>query len=100
RSATRRLLRATLEAPAMTRRIVTLREHLGEEFKGVRSRLVRSVRPVFVPDDRGRPELVGSCTLLRIECQGLLSTAAHLINRYSDRYFYVGGAKCIVPIAG
>lgn len=50
-----------------------------EERRQLAERLQQSVAPLFVGDDNGRPGVVGSCVLVRLDFNFFAFTAAHVI---------------------
>ena len=60
----------------------------------------RSVRPLFIPDDRGNPFLTGSGILLSVGTRSFLLTAAHVFHGARDRGLYVGGLQDLVLVNG
>ncbi|HEX5006773.1 MAG TPA: hypothetical protein VFV70_06650, partial [Hyphomonadaceae bacterium] len=52
--------------------------------------LVDYVQPIFVLDERGRPELLGSAVLLQVGDTGLLLTAGHVLEEQRTLYSSFG----------
>ena len=50
-----------------------------EEQQLLAERLQRSVLPLFIEDDEGRPDRIGSCVLARLDSSYYAFTAAHVI---------------------
>jgi len=50
-----------------------------EERQRLAERLQESVVPLYVRDDRGRPSVIGSCVLVRLDSGFFAFTAAHVI---------------------
>lgn len=63
------------------------------------TKLLPAVGPVFVPDRRGEPEVIGSAVFLRVGPSHFVITAAHVTDRAGGQV-YVGGESRIVGISG
>jgi hypothetical protein len=50
-----------------------------EERRQLAERLRQSVVPLYIGDDKGRPGLIGSCVLVRLDSGSFAFTAAHVI---------------------
>jgi hypothetical protein len=72
-------------AEAMARR--------AEEQRQLAERLQESVVPLFMDDDRGRPDRLGSCVLVRLDSDYYAFTAAHVVRD-------VGSSRLSAPSTG
>jgi hypothetical protein len=78
----------TLLEPYAERQGLNLRELLDEgavraanEQRQLAERLQKSVLPVFVEDETGCPDRLGSCVLVRVDSNHYAFTAAHVLTR-------------------
>ncbi len=63
-------------------------------------RLDTVVRPIFVPNQRRDPRLVGSGVLLELQGQPFLVTAAHVLDEADGATLNVLGTKDLVEVSG
>lgn len=54
------------------------------------NRFARSVLPLFIPDDAGRPARLGSCVLVMVDGHPFAFTAGHAIMEAGDSLLHVG----------
>lgn len=64
-----------------------------EEQQRLAERLQESVVPLFMDDDRGRPDRLGSCVLVRLDSDYYAFTAAHVLRD-------VGSSRLSAPSTG
>jgi hypothetical protein len=73
-----------------------LRKRSAEAERDFRS----AIRPMYRNSDaKPRPEHIGSCILLKVDGQRVLSTAAHILDNLTEGWsLYVGGAGSTRPV--
>lgn len=82
-------------------KIITAVEAIEAHFRRcateARRRFGRAVRPLYVADERGRPNAVASAVLLDIDGSRFLATAAHVLNTSG---LLIGGEPDLIPLSG
>jgi hypothetical protein len=76
------------------------RQFIQDRIKGAGPYVAPSVRPLSVPDDHGDPLPAGSATLLWHRGRRYLVSAAHVLEAYEDRAYYLGTETGWVEIPG
>jgi hypothetical protein len=81
--------------------IVTAAEAIEKHFRRcaeeARKRFGQAVRPLYVPDQMGRPRVVASAVLLEFDGLPFLATAAHALN---TRGLLLGSDGDLIPVSG
>jgi hypothetical protein len=81
--------------------IVTAQEAIEQHYRRcatqARRRFGQAVRPLYVADQRGRPEGVASAVLLEFDGLPFLATAAHVLN---IPRLLLGGRDELIPVSG
>lgn len=98
-----------LAAPTAELHGIDLRTRLGEaaarraeEQRQLAERLQESVVPLFTDDERGRPDRIGSCVLVRLDSDHYAFTAAHVLRDVGSSWLSApatgrGGALLPLP---
>jgi hypothetical protein len=81
--------------------IITVVDAIEEHFRRcateARRRFGRAVRPLYVADERGRPEAVASAVLLEIDGSRFLATAAHVLETPG---LLLDSERALIPLPG
>ncbi len=73
---------------------------VSDRIKGASEPLLPSVRPLMVPDEHGDPLPAGSAVLIWHRGKRYLVSAAHVLDEYEDREYYLGTESDWVSIPG
>ena len=78
----------------LTARLHELSTQRALEQKLLANRLRESVVPLFIGNDRGYPERIGSCVLARLDAEFFAFTAAHVIRASSGAPLFAPSEGC------
>jgi hypothetical protein len=69
-----------------------VRERMDECVESLSAKFLPAVRPIYGSTEQGLPNHIGTCTLLHIDDDRYLVTAAHVIDNNEYTSLYLGGA--------
>lgn len=79
---------------------MNVRKFVSDRMKAAGEPLLPSVRPLMIPDEHGDPLPAGSAVLMWHRGKRYLVSAAHVLDEYEDRQYYLGTESDWIEIPG